>query len=123
MNEQQKQALSDKCQAALNKVCKWRMIITGKWIGTRRIEDPEGQSIRDFSDKLILLRVEQSALIGLLLRKRIFSLAELQKQLIEEAEALDKAYEKSFPGMHSTDEGIEIYAPQIAADTMRGWPK
>lgn len=103
----------------LNRVCKWRGVFTGWQLGTRSMDDPEAQAVRDQRDLLIMLRIECSAMAVLMMEKGVFTVEEWQTKLIEEAGALDEMYERKFPGMKSTDEGI-VYDKR-AIETMKGW--
>ena len=58
---------------ALNRVAKWRTLFAGWQLGTRPKGDPESDAVRDHREITILLRVEQSAIIGLLIRKGIIN--------------------------------------------------
>lgn len=104
----------------LNRVCKWRTVFAGWQLGTRAKGDPEGDAVRDHREVSILLRLENSAVAGLLIKKGVFTAEEYTAQLHEEAEHLCKAYERRFPGIKATDDGITLQ-PEIARDTMRGW--
>lgn len=108
--------------AALNKLCKWRSIYTGRILGTRSMHDAQAKGVRDVFEKLLIQRVELSALTQLLIAKGAFTLAEFEDQLVIEARALDKAIEHTFPGFRTTETGVEIHAPVVAQDTTRGWP-
>jgi len=114
--------LAEKVHKTLNKLCKWRSIFAGWQLGTRAIGDAECDAVRDHREVTMLLRAEQSAFTALCIKKGLFTIDEFNEQLIEEAEHLDRAYEKKFPGMKSADDGI-VMNPHIAADTMRGWPQ
>jgi hypothetical protein len=107
--------------AKLNRVCKWRSILTGWQLGTRPMGDPEAQAIRDQRDLLIALRCEVSALVALLVKADVFSLPAWEAQLGDEADALDAGFRERFPGIEATDYGIAIVDPAKAAETMRGW--
>lgn len=106
---------------ALNRVCKWRTILAGWQLGTRRDDDPECQAVRDYIDRMIVLRVEATALTKLLLDKGVFDQAELADALCLEADELSKMYEARFPGMRATDTGIHFYDLNAVKQTMKGW--
>jgi len=107
-------------ERTLNRLAKWRSVFAGWQLGTRSKEDPECQAIRDHREASIILRVEMSAVSRLLLEKGVFTLEEFMEVQIKEAEELNKMLEKRFPGITSTDDGIEYDLPK-AAQTMRGW--
>jgi len=115
-----KQELARKCDAALNKLCKWRSVFAGWQLGTRLDTDPESKAVRDHREATMLMRVECNALAALLIKKGVFTDVEWTQQVLEEAEHLDAQYQKRFPGFKSTPNGMDINLA-IARDTMQGW--
>lgn len=103
---------------ALNRVAKWRTLLTGWQLGTRVKGDPEGDAVRDLQEARLLLRVEVSALAGLLIKKGVFTAFEWTEQLAFEAEALEALMEKRFPGIRATVDGLTIDLP-AGMETMR----
>lgn len=104
----------------LNRICKWRSILAGWQLGTRLKGDPECDAVRDHRELTLLLRVEVNALTGLLLKKGVFTQEEWQLQLVEECKALEESYQKRFPGMKSSDEGMDIDV-KLANETTKNW--
>lgn len=104
---------------ALNLVGKWRVLLTGWQLGTRAKGDPEGDAVRDHREATILLRVEMSALANLLLDKGLITQAEMDAALTKDALALNKAFERRFPGVTAADDGLTI--DQRALTWMKGW--
>lgn len=101
--------MSDKTlDAALQRLTKWRSVFAGWQLGTRSMEDPECQAVRDHREVTILMRAELNAMLSLLVEKG------------EEANRLSGLYEEKFPGMKATDFGIQ-YDTKRAAETMKGW--
>lgn len=115
-----KDTLAQRCHDALNKLTKWRSVFAGWQLGTRPDTDPECQAVKDHREVTILLRVENSALLKLLIEKGIFTMDEFLQMVVEEAELLNKDYEARFPGFQVTDIGIRIDTAR-AAETTRGW--
>jgi len=111
--------LSQKLDEALNRLTKWRSVFAGWQLGTRPKGDPECDAVRDHREVTILLRAEVTTIIGLCVKKGLFTTEEFQQALMEEAEQLSKDYESRFPGMKATDIGIQY--DMRAAETMRGW--
>jgi len=109
----------DRTFRALNIVTKWRVLFTGWQLGTRAKGDPEGDAVRDHRELSILLRVEGSALVGLLLRKGVITEAEWQAALEREANQLSRDYERRFPGVTAHKDGLTFDAR--AAEWMKGW--
>lgn len=105
---------------ALETLCKWRVLFTGWQLGTRAKGDPEGDAVRDHREVSILMRAEISALTGLLIAKGVFTAAEFEAQLEDEAVALSKLYARRFPGVTAHEWGLEIKVPE-AVETMKGW--
>jgi hypothetical protein len=115
----QGKTIAQQCYEACNKLVKWRAIFAGWQLGTRPIGDPECDAVRDHREVTILLRAEQSALVKVLVDKHIFTEDEYQQALLDEARQLDKDYEHAFPGMKSTDIGMQFDAR--AGETMKNW--
>src|SRR5258707_10424244 len=59
--------------AALNRLTKWRTHYAGWQLGTRAKGDPESDAVRDHRELTMLLRVELTALTGLLMRKGVIA--------------------------------------------------
>jgi hypothetical protein len=102
---------------ALNRVAKWRGLLAGWQLGTRPKGDPESDAVRDHREATILLRVESSAIIGLLVRKGVITSQEWMKALEDEADQLSKDYERRFPGAKATDHGL------VLDGRVQGWMK
>ena len=113
-------ALEQKLMERLNLLTKWRSIFAGWQLGTRSMDDPECQAVRDHREVTMLMRAELSALLALLIKAGVFSREEFQRQLIIEADELNKMYEKKFPGMEATPDGIAMDIVE-AQQTMKGW--
>lgn len=112
--------LKARLDAALNKLAKWRMVFAGWQLGTRSKEDPECQAVRDHRELSMLMRAEVSAIINVLVNKNIVKWEDFAATLLEETEALDKAYESKFPGFKSDASGM-LMDPTKAAETTKGW--
>ncbi len=106
----------------LNRLAKWRSVLTGRVLGTRPITDPQTQGYRDLFEKLLLLRAEQSAVASLLAKKGLITAEEFTRQVQYEAKVLCEQYEASFPGFTATDIGMDIDVAK-AAQTTKGWPE
>lgn len=113
-------SLEAQYMAALNRLAKWRAAYAGWQLGTRSKSDPEAQAVRDTREALLILRAEVNAITGLLVKKRIISVAELQSQIIEECEHLQSLQEQKFPGFKATEDGLTIDT-HIAIDWMEHW--
>ena len=107
---------------ALNRLAKWRSVFAGRWLGTRANTDPECIAVRDVIEKLLILRVEVSALTQLAVARGDFTAAQLQDQIAIECAHLEAGLEKQFPGFRSTDVGMQIDTAK-AVETMKGWRK
>lgn len=104
----------------LNRLAKWRSVFAGWQLGTRRNDDPECCAVRDHREVTIFLRAETSALLKVLLDKKVCTVEEFQAQLVEEAELLSKDYESKFTGFEATDDGMKIDVEK-AGKTTRNW--
>jgi len=113
--------LKEQLELAANKLAKWRSVFAGWQLGTRLKSDPESNAVRDHREVTMMLRAEVNALTKILLDKRVCSPEELQQAILEEVEYLDKAYEHKFPGMRTTESGVDYYDLPLAQKTMKGW--
>lgn len=93
---------------ALNKVGKWRSLFVGWQLGTRSDTDPEAQAVRDHRDLSMLVRIDVNALLGLMIRKGVFTEQEWIDALEAEAKQYDQDLETRFPGAHTSDVGLRI---------------
>jgi len=109
--------------AALDKLAKWRKFFASWQLGSRPDSDGECKAVKNHRELSILMRAELSALTGLMIRKGVFTAEEWSAALEAEAKALDRDYEKSFPGWRSTPDGLSMKLPE-AGETMRklGFP-
>ena len=105
---------------ALQKLAKWRSVLAGWQLGTRTLDDPECQAVKDHREATILLRAEVSALTNLLIIKGALDPKEYLEQLRKEAIYLDMQMEKRFPGITTSESGVH-YDTRVAAETMKGW--
>lgn len=121
MSEPTIEQLRANTRAVLNRLAKWRTILAGWQLGTRAKTDPECQAVRDQRELLLLMRAEMTALAMLLVNKGVFSEKEWLETLAKEAQLLDAANEKRFPGIRAVDDGIQIFDVKLAAETMKGW--
>jgi hypothetical protein len=104
----------------LNILAKWRQPFAAWQLGTRSDTDVECKAVKDHREVTILMRTELNALLGLLVKKGVFTVEEFQAQMIEEADHLSAEYEQKFPGLRATEHGISYDIPQ-AAETMKDW--
>lgn len=104
----------------LERLCKWRVLLTGWQLGTRPKGDPECDAVRDHRELTLILRAEVSALTSLLIAKGVITAAEMSNQVEVEARHLCKSLADKFPGIVATDEGLVLSLP-AAAETMKGW--
>jgi hypothetical protein len=115
--------LNERLERALQKLGKWRTVFASWQLGTRHGTDPECAAVKDHRELTILLRAEVTTLTRLLLEKGVCTQEELQAVLLEEVDALDRAYEGRFPGFQSTADGM-VMDVQRASETIRrgNWP-
>lgn len=108
----------------LNKLAKWRNVFASWQLGTRLDTDGECRAVKDHRELTILLRAEVSALTGLLIKKGLFTEAQWDTALADEAGMLDRDYEARFPGFSTSQDGVHMHLPE-AGDTMRrlGFPQ
>jgi hypothetical protein len=104
---------------ALERLAKWRSVFAGWQLGTRVRDDPESQAVRDHREATLILRAEVSALVRLLIEKKVITLADFDAILKDEALILSDSLAERFPGIKATDQGITY--DRRAAETMKGW--
>jgi hypothetical protein len=109
----------ERMMRALNIVTKWRVLFTGWQLGTRPKGDPEGDAVRDHREVTILLRVEVTALTGLLLEKGLITDEDLSAAFEKEAVELDRMYAQRFPGVTASEAGLTF--DKRALPWMKGW--
>ncbi len=78
--------LAQRYYQALNRLTKWRTVLTGWQLGTRLKGDPESDTVRDHRDVTMCLQVENFALLQILLQKRLVSKEEYDQALLNEQE-------------------------------------
>ena len=105
----------------LNRVAKWRSVLTAWQLGTRLKGDPESDAVRDHREATIVHRVEITAIVDLLIKKWIITQQQFIAAVEREAESFSRELEKKFPGMRATDIGIEYYDIHKVRKTMEGW--
>lgn len=109
-------------QASVQRLGKWRGHFAGWLLGTRAKGDPQCDWARDTAEKLLLLRVEVSALTGLLIDKGVFDAEEFTLKVGGEAEALMRALEKRWPGIVAHDDGLHYDLATVQRHgTLEGW--
>lgn len=113
--------LADRMMEALNRVCRWRRVFTGKMLGTNVDSDPHTVGMNELQEARIIMRVELTALAGLMLRKGLITQDEFTAAIEAEANQLNEDYEKRFPGFKATDDGMRMDMP-LAAETMKSQP-
>lgn len=113
-------AIAERSERSLNRLAKWRSVFAGWQLGTRRVGDPESDAVRDHRELSMLMRAELTTIALLLIDKGVFTLDEYNTQLAIEADSLSHMFERRFPGMKATDEGITLDAA-AAAKTTKNW--
>lgn len=103
---------------ASNRLAKWRQVFAGWQLGTRTDGDPECAAVRDHREITIMLRVEQNALVGLLIKKGVITELEWTEALASECDQYESDLQKKFPGMRASDDGIHYDLP-LAGETMK----
>lgn len=111
--------MSEAYMKSLNRLAKWRSVFAGWQLGTRPSSDPECQAVRDHREVSLILRAEVSALVGLLVKKGVFTKEEFSIALGDEADMADADLQRRFPGISSTEHGMQF--DSRAQETMKGW--
>jgi hypothetical protein len=84
-------------------------------------KDPRAEGYRDLIDKMLILRVEVTALTSLLIQNGIITEEGFKVAVEDEADMLEKDYQKRFPGCRATDTGLDIDIAKFR-ETTQGWP-
>lgn len=106
---------------SLQRLAKWRSVFAGRWLGTRPKTDPACQSVRDLTERSLLLRAEVTATTGLLIKHGFFTEAQFSAAVAHECDELCKMLEREFPGYKATDTGMDIDVA-LARKTSASWP-
>ncbi len=119
MNGAKSSVLEEGVRKAIGRLCKWKGVLTmwqcGKGASN---ESGEFRAISDLREQLLIQSVQNNAILGALLGKKIITQAEWANALIMESQAMEKYMEKRFPGFRANDSGIEI-ASKVAEETMK----
>jgi len=110
--------------ASLQRLAKWRSVFAGWQLGTRLRGDGESEAVRDHREVTILLRAEVNALTRILLEAKVVDQEALTRRVMgEEAEYLNQAYERKFPGARAVDDGMSFDVAQWVETQRRlGFP-
>lgn len=106
-------------RAALENLAKWRTLFAGWQLGTRPLGDPECDAVRDHREATLMLRVESSALIGLLIERGVITQDEWLAALEREALRYNGDLERRFPGVRATTDGLTMDTRVLP--WMKGW--
>jgi hypothetical protein len=106
---------------SLNRLAKWRTLFAGWQLGTRPASDPVAQAVKDHREATLLLRVEVTALTGLLLAKGLVTEVEWLTAVADEADSLNTDLEQRFPGVKAHDDGLTL--DRRVMPWMKGWPE
>ncbi|MCA1570763.1 MAG: hypothetical protein LC798_10695 [Chloroflexi bacterium] len=104
---------------ALNRLAKWRVLLTGWQLGTRPKGDPECDAVSDHREQSLMTSVELATLAVLLIDKGVITRAEWNAQIAVEADRLNAHYEKRFPGVTAHDDGLHM--DKRALPWIKGW--
>ncbi len=96
------------CLERLERLGKWRTLLTGWQLGTRAKGDPEGDAVRDHREATLMLRAESNALLGLLLEKGVLTKEEWWGALGAEADQFCEDLERRFPGVRASEVGLHF---------------
>ena len=108
---------------ALNRLAKWRTVLVGWMLGTLPNDAPGIAAYRDLQEARLLMRAELNGLTALLIAKGLCTQTEIETAFADEAEQLEQALQRKFPGYRATDAGIDVNV-EIARETCRvlGFP-
>lgn len=111
-------------ERTVNRLCKWRTVLVGWFLGTKADDSPGVKAWRDMMDNRLIVRVEVSAITALLIEKGAFTVDEFKSQVVIECDEMQKMLEAQFPGHVAIENGISI-SPPLALETYKrlGFPQ
>lgn len=111
-------------ERTLNRLCKWRTVLVGWFLGTKATDSPGVKAWRDLMDDRLIKRVELSAVTALLIEKGIITVDEFKSQVVIECDEYQKKMEALFPGHVAVEDGISVSGP-LALETYKrlGFPQ
>jgi hypothetical protein len=94
----------------MDRVVHWKVVLTNWQLGTRDANNGTLMAIQDLHDTLLRKQVKLDALTEILINRGLVSPEALLEKQIEVAVRLDQSMESKFPGVKTTDAGLDIEA-------------
>ena len=116
------EVLRASARGALNRLAKWRAILAGWQVGSKAKGEPACDAVRDHRQETLTLRAELSAVVAVLIARGIIAEADFLEALDVAANQCNEALEKRFPGVKTTEAGIELDR-DLAKPWMSKFPK
>lgn len=92
----------------MNRVVQWKEVLANWQLGTKDDTDGSFRALQDLHDTNIRKGVKLEALVELLLAHRVIRPEDLIEKQIELAVRLDQSLEAKFPGVKSTESGLQV---------------
>lgn len=105
-------------ERTLNRLAKWRTVLTGWCLGTKGKDEPGVKGMRDIHEQRLIMRVEMNAVTALLIEKGVFTADEFKAQIVLECDEHQHVMEAMFPGHVATEGGIAVNT-ELAAETYK----
>ena len=108
--------------SALKRLTKWRAILAGWQLGSKAKGQPACDAVRDHREATLVVRAELDALTATLISTGVLNHEEYLKALALAADRNNALLEKRFPGVKTTEQGIELDR-DLAKPWMSKFPK
>jgi hypothetical protein len=94
----------------MNRVVHWKTILTQWQVGTKDVDNGTRLAIQDLHDSLLRKQVKLDALVEILTSRFMVDPITLLEKQIEITGRLDQSMKAKFPGVETTDAGLNIDA-------------
>lgn len=115
-NERRLTFLKDYYTKLMKRVVQWKEVLATWQLGTRDANNGTCQALQDLHESLLRKQVKLDAVTEILVRRGILSPEALLEKQIELAVRLDQSMETKFPGVKTTDVGLDI-DPEVYQET------
>jgi hypothetical protein len=107
-NERRLTSLKAYYAKLMKRVVHWKEVLATWQLGTRDANNGTYQALQDLHENLIRKQVQLDAVTEILVCRGIFSPEDLLEKQIELAVRLDQNMETKFPGVKTTDSGLDV---------------
>jgi hypothetical protein len=107
-NEHRINSLKSYYVKLMDRVVHWKVVLANWQLGTRDLNNGTFQAIQDLHDNLLRKQVKLDAITEILVNRGFISPEALLEKQIEIAVRLDQNMESKFPGVKTTDAGLDV---------------